>query len=36
MGLLALLGMIFSGTRGSVLGFVAGLGVAMVSYILIA
>ncbi len=35
MGILAFLGMIFSGTRGSVLGFVVGTGVAMIAYIIV-
>lgn len=35
MGLLAILGMIFSGTRGSVLGLAAGLGILIIIYIVI-
>ncbi len=34
-GLLAFLGMIFSGTRGSILGLMAGIGFAMISYIVV-
>jgi O-antigen ligase len=32
MGVFALLGMFFSGTRGSMLGFAAGVGVALIGY----
>ncbi len=34
-GVLALFGMFFSGTRGSILGLVAGLGIAVLSYIIV-
>ncbi|MBI2037831.1 MAG: O-antigen ligase family protein [Candidatus Magasanikbacteria bacterium] len=34
-GVLALLGMFFSGTRGSMLGLVAGMGVAILGYIIV-
>ncbi|TSC85055.1 MAG: Uncharacterized protein G01um101413_439 [Parcubacteria group bacterium Gr01-1014_13] len=34
-GFLALLGMFFSGTRGSILGLVAGMGVALLGYIIV-
>lgn len=35
MGLLAFFGMIFSGTRGSVLGLIVGVGVAVLCYIVV-
>ena len=35
LGLLAFMGMFWSGTRGSVLGFVAGAGVAILGYIIV-
>lgn len=34
-GVLGLVGMVFSGTRGSMLGLVAGMGVAIISYIIV-
>ena len=34
-GLLAMMGMIFSGTRGSILGLAAGMGVAVLGYIIV-
>ncbi len=34
-GFLALLGMFFSGTRGSILGLVAGMGIAVLGYIIV-
>jgi len=35
IGLLAVLGMFFSGTRGSMLGFVAGFGIAVIGYVVV-
>ena len=35
MGVLGVVGMIFSGTRGSILGLVAGMGVAVLGYIIV-
>ncbi len=35
LGILAFFGMFFSGTRGSLIGFVAGVGVAIVGYIIV-
>jgi O-antigen ligase len=35
MGALAIIGMFFSGTRGSMLGFAAGMGIAVLGYIIV-
>ncbi len=35
MGIMAVLGMFFSGSRGSMLGLLAGIGVAIISYIIV-